>query len=178
MPRLILFVPLVLFLILGALLWKGLSLDPRELPSALLNKPFPDFNLTALRNPDQPVTKNDFAGKTVLVNVWATWCPSCRDEHAQLLAIAKEGMPIIGLNYKDERDKAITWLTQLGDPYQFNIFDQIGMLGLDLGVYGAPETYIVDAQGIVRHRHVGVVTPEVWTDMKAMIAKGWADAVQ
>ena len=173
MPRLLLFIPLVLFIILGGFLWKGLSIDPRELPSALLDKPFPEFSLPALQQPERILTNQDFIGQPVLVNVWATWCPSCRQEHEQLLAIAQAGgIPVIGLNYKDERVAAITWLQQLGNPYQFNIFDEDGMLGLDLGVYGAPETYLLDAQGIIRHRHVGVVTEQAWQELQG-IMKGW-----
>ena len=173
MSRLLLFIPLLLFFVLAAFLWKGLSIDPRELPSALLDKPFPEFSLSPLREPEQIVTTKDFIGQPVLVNVWATWCPSCRQEHEQLLAIARLGeIPIIGLNYKDERNLATQWLQQLGNPYQFNIFDGEGMLGLDLGVYGAPETYLLDAQGIIRYRHVGVLTEQAWQDLKVMI-KGW-----
>lgn len=176
MPRLLLFIPLALFFILGIFLWKGLSIDPRELPSALINKPFPEFQVPALRDANKTLTKADFIGQPVLVNVWATWCPSCRQEHNQLLRIADEAsVPVIGLNYKDDRNAALAWLEQLGDPYQFNIFDERGMLGLDLGVYGAPETYLLDAKGIIRYRHVGVVTQDVWVEFKAMIAKGWAD---
>jgi len=175
MPRLLLFIPLALFIVLGLFLWKGLSIDPRELPSALLNKPFPEFQLSALSDSSQTLTKADFNGQPVLVNVWATWCPSCRQEHDQLLAIAAEAkIPVIGLNYKDDRDAALNWLQQLGNPYKFNIYDEKGMLGLDLGVYGAPETYLLDAQGIVRHRHVGVVTAETWVEFKALLNKGWA----
>lgn len=176
MPRLLLFIPLALFIILGALLWKGLSIDPRELPSALLNKPFPAFKVSALRDENKLLTNADFIGQPVLVNVWATWCPSCRQEHEQLLAIAKEAnVPVIGLNYKDDRNAALAWLEQLGDPYQFNLYDEQGMLGLDLGVYGAPETYLLDAQGIIRFRHVGVMTADVWANFKVMIAKGWSN---
>lgn len=176
MPRLLLFIPLVLFIVLGAFLWKGLSLDPRELPSALLNKPFPTFKIAALRNPDITLTNANFIGHPALINVWATWCPSCKEEHAQLLAIAEETeIPIIGLNYKDDRDVALIWLKQLGNPYKFNIYDEKGMLGLDLGVYGAPETYLLDAQGIIRFRHVGVMTADVWSNFKRMLKKGWAN---
>lgn len=170
MPRLLLFIPLGLFLVLGIFLWRGLSLDPKELPSALIDKPFPEFKIVSLQQPDRIVTKADFAGKPVLVNVWATWCPACRQEHADLLAIAREGtLGIVGLNYKDDRAAAVKWLQDLGNPYIFNIFDEDGMLGLDLGVYGAPETYLVDAEGIVRYRHVGVMTEEVWTTMKNIL---------
>ncbi|MBT3811748.1 MAG: DsbE family thiol:disulfide interchange protein [Gammaproteobacteria bacterium] len=173
MPRVLLFVPLLLFMILAGFLWKGLSIDPRELPSALIDKPFPEFSLASLQQPDRILTKQDFLGQPVIVNVWATWCPSCRQEHEQLLVIDQTGeIPIIGLNYKDERDLALQWLQQLGNPYQFNIFDEQGMLGLDLGVYGAPETYLLDAQGIVRHRYVGVLTAQDWQELKLMI-KGW-----
>ena len=170
MPRLLLFIPLALCIVLGIFLWKGLSLDPKELPSALIGKPFPEFKMASLQQPDRILTKSDFAGKPFLVNVWATWCPSCRQEHADLLAIARQGgIGIVGLNYKDERMAAISWLEDLGNPYIFNIFDEYGMLGLDLGVYGAPETYLVDADGIIRLRHVGVITEEVWSTMKGIL---------
>lgn len=170
MPRLLLFIPLALFLVLGVFLWKGLSLDPKELPSALVGKPFPEFKMSSLQQSDKILTKADFSGKPVLVNVWATWCPSCRQEHADLIAIARQGsIGIVGLNYKDERTAAIKWLDDLGNPYIFNIFDENGMLGLDLGVYGAPETYLVDAEGIIRFRHVGVITKEAWSTIKGIL---------
>jgi len=176
MPRLLLFIPLLLFIILGIFLWKGLSIDPHELPSALIGKPFPEFNLTEVNNPEKTLTKADFVGEPVLVNVWATWCPSCRQEHEQLLRMASSGkIKIIGLNYKDDRVAAQNWLQQLGNPYVMTIYDYDGMLGLDLGVYGAPETYLLDTQGIVRYRQVGVMTEQVWGDIQTMIKKGWAD---
>ena len=174
MPRLLLFIPLLLFMVLGLFLLKGLSIDPRELPSALLNKPFPEFKVASLRDSKRMLTKADFGGRPLLINVWATWCPSCRQEHQQLLKIAMEtNTPIIGLNYKDQRDTALLWLQQLGDPYQFNIYDESGMLGLDLGVYGAPETYVLDAKGIIRYRHVGVVTPQAWLELQTYLNKVW-----
>lgn len=170
MPRLLLFIPLALFIALSFFLWKGLSIDPRELPSALIDQPFPEFQVVSLLQPERMLSKADFIGKPVLVNVWATWCPSCRQEHEQLLRMAQENkIAIIGLNYKDERAAATNWLQQLGNPYEFNIYDEAGMLGLDLGVYGAPETYLLDAQGIIRHRHVGVVTPQTWLELQAMM---------
>ena len=166
MPRALLFIPLALFVILGGFLWKGLSLDPSALPSALINQPFPPFKLTSLENPERTLTNADFAGKPVVINVWATWCPSCREEHPALLAIAKQNkLALIGINYKDERPAAQQWLNQLGNPYLFNIFDDQGTLGLDLGVYGAPETYLVDAKGIVVYRHVGEITEAAWKEM-------------
>lgn len=170
MSRLLLFIPLAVFILMGVLFWKGLSLDPKELPSALIGKPFPDFNIAALQQPDRILTRNDLPDKPLLVNVWATWCPSCRQEHQQLLKIAENGqVNIVGLNYKDDRDAAVAWLRQLGNPYLFNIFDEKGMLGLDLGVYGAPETYLVDAEGIVRFRHVGPVTEESWLTLQGQL---------
>jgi len=170
MPRVLLFIPLVLFITLSFFLWKGLSIDPRALPSALIDKPFPDFKVEALLQPERFLTKADIVGRPVLVNVWATWCPSCRQEHEQLLRMAQESkIKIIGLNYKDERQAATQWLQQLGNPYAFNIYDEAGMLGLDLGVYGAPETYLLDAQGVVRHRHIGVITEQTWLDIQLLI---------
>ncbi|MGR9045160.1 MAG: DsbE family thiol:disulfide interchange protein [Gammaproteobacteria bacterium] len=170
MRRLLLFIPLVLFIILGVFLWRGLSLDPRELPSALIGRPFPEFSLTSLRDPDVLLERSNFLGEPVLVNVWATWCPSCKQEHPELMKIAEERKIIlVGLNYKDDRQAALGWLKQYGNPYQFTIYDDEGMLGLDLGVYGAPETYLVDAEGVVRYRHVGVVTPEVWSQLQTQI---------
>jgi len=176
MPRLLLFIPLTLFAVLVLFLWKGLSIDPRELPSALIDKPFPTFKVEALLQPERQLSSADFIGKPVLVNVWATWCPSCRQEHEQLLRIAQENkIGIIGLNYKDDRAAATKWLSALGNPYRFNIYDKSGMLGLDLGVYGAPETYLLDAQGIIRFRHVGVVTEQTWVELQT-IMQSWEKA--
>lgn len=170
MARMWLFLPVLLFFILGGLLWKGLSIDPKILPSALINQAFPNFKLASLKTDTKMLTRADLLGKPVLVNVWATWCPSCRQEHAQLLKIANSNqIPIIGLNYKDEREVALKLLQQLGNPYQFNIYDHDGMLGLDLGVYGAPETYLLDKNGIIQYRHVGVLTAETWQQLQELI---------
>jgi cytochrome c biogenesis protein CcmG/thiol:disulfide interchange protein DsbE len=170
MTRWLLFLPLLLFIGLGVFLYRGLSIDPTALPSALINKPFPDFKISDLKQPEKMRTKADFLGKPVLINVWATWCPSCREEHQQLLKMAQEHkIAIIGLNYKDDGQLALQWLQALGDPYQFVIYDKSGMLGLDLGVYGAPETYLLDAKGIVKHRHVGVITEQDWQTLQGMI---------
>jgi len=160
--RLALFVPLGLFIALTVLLLKGLDRDPTELPSALIGEPFPAFILPQLQDPQRLLTTEDFAGQVVLVNVWATWCFACRIEHPMLNALAEQGVKIIGLNYKDQRTQALQWLEERGNPYLFNIVDQQGSLGFDLGVYGAPETYLVDAQGLIRHRRVGVVDQRVW----------------
>ncbi|WP_207063277.1 DsbE family thiol:disulfide interchange protein [Motiliproteus sp. SC1-56] len=175
--RLLLFVPLLIALLLGFFLWKGLYLDPKKLPSALIDKPFPEFALPALADAGQTLTVADVTGEVALVNVWATWCPACRVEHPQLVNIARrEGIPIYGINYKDDRAQAEIWLRQLGNPYVFNIFDKEGRLGLDLGVYGAPETYIIDAKGVIRYRHAGPVDMAIWKKMRALIEQIRAEA--
>jgi len=157
------FLPLGAFLVLVLLLVRGLSLDPTELPSARLGKSIPSFNLPVLDAPDMR-SSEDWRGKPALINVWATWCFSCRVEHPYLLQLAEQGVTIYGLNYKDEPLKASQWLVDLGNPYAETVVDQSGDFGLDLGVYGAPETYVIDAKGIIRHRHVGVVDEQVWLE--------------
>ena len=164
MNRLALFIPFALCLALGAFLFFSLGKDPLDLPSALVDEAFPEFALEELHEPDRQVSTEDFAGQVLLVNVWATWCFACRIEHPWLNSLAEEGVAIVGLNYKDHRKLAQDWLQERGDPYQFSIFDPRGVLGIDLGVYGAPETYLVDAQGIIRHRRVGVVDERVWNE--------------
>lgn len=159
--RLKLFTPLFLFAVLAIFLFRGLELDPKEMPSALIDQPLPEFTLPRLGG-DSLLSRNDITGRPSLVNVWATWCVSCRVEHPYLQVLADQGVPIYGLNYKDDDADALAWLAQLGDPYQFTIADREGTLGLDLGVYGAPETYLVDAGGVIRYRHVGVVDERVW----------------
>lgn len=162
--RLKLFLPLILFIVLAIFLVRGLSLDPKELPSALIDKPFPEFSLPALGSAET-LDKAAVSGKVALFNVWATWCVSCRVEHPYLTELARQGVAIYGINYKDEDAAALGWLDELGDPYIASIADHEGTLGLDLGVYGAPETYLVDAKGLVRYRHVGVVNERVWTSV-------------
>lgn len=159
--RLKLFLPLFLFALLALTLFRGLSLDPTEIPSALIDRPLPSFKLPALGS-DAVLTQADVAGEVALLNVWATWCVSCRVEHPYLQLLAEQGIPIYGLNYKDNDADALRWLEELGDPYRLTIADRDGTLGLDLGVYGAPETYIIDAAGVVRFRHVGVVDEGSW----------------
>lgn len=161
MARLKLFIPLGLFLVLGGFLLRGLELDPQALPSALIDKPFPEFQLPVLGS-SQRIDRSGVTGEVALFNVWATWCASCRIEHPYLQQLADAGVPIYGINYKDEDAPALRWLQELGDPYRLNIVDADGQLGLDLGVYGAPETYVVDREGIIRYRHVGVVDEQVW----------------
>ncbi len=167
-PRLKLFVPLGLFVLLAVLLFRGLSLDPQALPSALVDKPLPVFTLPRLAD-DTPLTTTEIVGQPMLLNVWATWCISCRVEHPYLQRLADDGVLIYGVNYKDDVPAARQWLAELGDPYEASIVDASGSLGLDLGVYGAPETYFVDAQGVIRYRHVGVIDERVWTSRLAPI---------
>ncbi|RVU30294.1 DsbE family thiol:disulfide interchange protein [Neptunomonas marina] len=172
MRRLILFIPLVVFMALGVLFYKGLQLDPSELESALLDKPFPAFSAPSLSDENQLVTEQDLKGKPALVNVWATWCPTCKQEHAQLNRIAREeGVIIYGINYKDDRSAAKEWLRRYSDPYVLNIFDADGALGVNLGVYGAPETYVIDANGVIRYKHVGAVDEKVWQTLKGVLAE-------
>ncbi len=165
MKRFLLFLPLLLFALMVLLFKAMLGHDPSALDLARKGQPFPAFSLTELRDENRMVTHGDLRGQPMLVNVWATWCPACRTEHPELLRIAaSEGIAVIGLNYKDDRKAAVAWLEKLGDPYRFTIFDPDGRLGLDLGVYGAPETYVVDADGVLLYRHVGVVDQQVWRE--------------
>jgi len=152
-------VPLAIFFILVAFLYRGLSLDPKRVPSPLVGKPMPEFSLPRLQDPAATLSDSDLKGKVSVLNIWATWCVSCRAEHEVLLQLANTGLvDIYGLNYKDERAKAQQWLRQLGDPYLANAFDADGRTGIDWGVYGAPETFIMDKQGMIRHKHIGPLT--------------------
>lgn len=155
-------IPLVLFLGFAALLFSRLGENPSELPSARIGKPFPAFSLPSLLD-DRPLTVADLQGKPLVLNVWASWCPSCAEEQPALMALSRTGLPIVGLNYKDAPEDARQWLANRGNPYAAIISDQKGSLGLDLGVYGAPETYLLDAQARVRFRYVGAFDGQVWT---------------
>ena len=161
MKRWFLFMPLVLFLLLAVLFFGGLFTDKEQLPSALLDEPVPTFKLKRL-DTQKLVTLSSLPKEVFLLNVWATWCIACRAEHGQLLHIAHSGVPVIGLNYKDNRQKAINFLEHLKNPYQFSIADPDGILGFDLGVYGAPETFVIDGSGVIRYRHVGMLTSDFW----------------
>ena len=166
MPRFIRYLaPLALFLALAGLLYKGLSLDPRKVPSPLIDKPAPAFSLKRLKQPQATLGTEDMKGKVSLFNVWATWCVACRSEHPVLMQLAESGkVAIYGLNYKDDRAEAKRWLLRYGDPYLANAFDADGRVGIDWGVYGTPETFIVDQQGVIRHKHIGPLTQEVVRD--------------
>ena len=163
MKRILLFLPLLVAIVVGVVLFAGIGKDPTKLDSALVGKQVPAFSLRDLITPESTLDESLFQGEVTLLNVWGTWCPSCRDEHDDLMWLAREKkIAIIGLNYKDSRDDALIWLDRLGDPYRTIIYDPKGTLGFDLGVYGAPETFVIDAAGVVRYRHVGVVNNEVW----------------
>lgn len=162
MSRLKLFLPLGILGLLLALFYVGLKLDPSAMPSVLVGKPVPDFRLSLVRDEQTYVNQDYFKDKVSLLNIWATWCYACRIEHPYFNKLADEGIHIVGVNYKDEREAAQKWLRDLHDPYVFSLYDQSGRLGLDLGVTGAPETYLVDKQGIIRYRHIGVVDTNVW----------------
>lgn len=163
MKRIKFFLPLLVFIVLGLFLLRGLKLDPNELPSALIDKPLPAFTLSTLEN-GQPVTGKQLLGKKALINVWATWCVTCRVEHPYLMQLSSEGVLLYGINYKDNPEDARRWLLEKGNPFQFSIMDTEGKLGIDLGVFGAPETYFIDSAGIIRHKHVGELNPRVWQD--------------
>lgn len=154
--------PLGVFVGLVALLAIGLGLNPRLVPSPLIGKATPDFELSSLTEPAQTLTEDDLKGQVSLLNVWATWCVACRAEHEFLMALAQQGVPIYGVNYKDERQPALRWLATLGDPYVASIYDPQGILALDLGVYGAPETFVLDRNGVVAYKHIGPLTLDVW----------------
>jgi len=164
------FLPLLIFCLLGLFLLKGIELDPDELPSPLIGNPTPSFTLPELSS-EKILTAEDLKGRVILLNVWATWCVSCKIEHPYLLKLAQEGIVIVGLNYKDDKQQALKWLETLGNPYAFNIIDMDGKLGLDLGVFGAPETYLIDKQGIIRHKHVGVINERVWETLGPVYQK-------
>lgn len=157
--------PLGIFVGLVALFAVGLYRDPKLVPSPLIGKPAPEFTLPTLKDPKKTFSRNDLLGKVSLVNVWATWCVSCRQEHGFLMQVAQQaGMQLIGFDYKDERPAAMQWLQSLGNPYATVLFDQSGRAGIDWGVYGTPETFVVDPKGIVRYKHIGPMTPDAWHD--------------
>jgi cytochrome c biogenesis protein CcmG/thiol:disulfide interchange protein DsbE len=155
-------IPLAVFAILLAFLFVGLSLNPREVPSPLVGKAAPAFQLAQLHKPDAAFSHKDMAGKVWLLNVWASWCVACREEHPVLVDLAKANVvPIVGLNYKDKPDEGRAWLKQFGDPYLLSVMDRDGRVGIDFGVYGVPETFLIDKQGVIRFKQIGPVTRDV-----------------
>ena len=166
MSRAQLFLPLLLFLLICGVGYVGFSLNDRhQLPSALLDKPFPEFDAVSLFDPERRVSKDDLLGRPTLVNVWATWCPTCKSEHDELLRIAAAtDVRLVGVNYKDDSAEARNWLAQYGNPYELVVVDADGALGVELGVYGAPETFLLDSAGQVIYKRVGDVNPRIWRD--------------
>ncbi len=153
--------PLAVFGVLVVFLWRGLSLNPREIPSPLIGKPAPQFALPHLGQAGTTIKRDDLLGKVWVLNVWASWCAPCREEHPVVVAFAKRSsVPVYGLNYKDQPTAANTWLAQLGNPYAATLVDADGKAGIDWGVYGVPETFVIDKAGIIRMKHIGVLTEE------------------
>jgi len=165
MKRWLMVLPLAAFLVMAVFLYRGLYLDPAELPSAMIGKPFPAFSLKTVQG-DKTLTQADLLGKPALVNVWATWCISCRVEHPVLNKLAEKGVLIYGINYKDDNAAALKWLEEFHNPYQLDIRDEDGNLGLNLGVC-APETFFIDTKGVIRDKYVGVIDEVVWREQLA-----------
>jgi len=177
MKRWHLVLPLVLFVLLAAFLWRGLALDPREVPSPLVDKPAPAFALARLDDASRTLRRDDMLGKVWMLNVWASWCEACRTEHPTLVNFAKSGtVPIVGLNYKDTRPEGLGWLARFGDPYAMSLFDEKGRVGIDFGVYGVPETFVIDKQGVVRFKLIGPLTPELIATKIQPLLKSLGDA--
>ncbi len=153
--------PLVLFALLVVLFIVGMQLDPRKVPSPLIDKPLPQFDLAQLHDADLTINNDSFSGEVVLVNVWASWCVSCRYEHPILMEYSRSGeVALYGMNYKDTRENALEWLKQYGDPYRTSAFDPLGRTGMDFGVYGVPETYVLDKEGVLRYKHIGPISQQ------------------
>ena len=151
-----------IFVALLMLLAVGLGLDPRLVPSPLINKPAPAFTLPLLADPDKTFSSQEPLGKVWVFNVWASWCAGCRDEHPLLVEFGKSGLvPLYGLDYKDQREDGLKWLARYGNPYHASFFDADGRVGIDYGVYGVPETYVIDKRGVIRFKQIGPVTPEI-----------------
>ncbi len=169
--------PLFFFVILIVFLGIGLHLKPAEVPSPLIGKPVPEFKLTRLQEPDKLISTQDLSGQVWLLNVWASWCTACREEHAALLAFSRSAsVLIIGLDYKDKRQDAIAWLNRLGNPYFISAFDEEGRVGIDFGVYGVPETFVIDKRGMIRLKLIGPVTQTVIAEKLLPLLKELNDA--
>jgi cytochrome c biogenesis protein CcmG/thiol:disulfide interchange protein DsbE len=153
--------PLAVFVLMAGLLWRGLYLKPKEVPSPLIDKAAPSFSLAMLDDPLRQLSTTDMAGQVWVLNVWASWCVSCRAEHEVISALAgKNLVTVVGLNYKDDPADATRWLQQFGNPYATSVIDRDGRVGIDWGVYGVPETFVIDADGTIKYKHIGPVTHE------------------
>ena len=166
MSKVIRFIPAAVFVVIAVFLFVSLGKDPQELPSALVGKPMPEFELLVLQadgnSEPQTLSKAELVGEPFLLNIWATWCQTCLVEHPYLYELSQQGVKILGVNYKDDANKARNWLKKYKNPYAITVVDDKGRLGFDLGVTGAPETFLVDASGQIVYRHVGVVNQNVW----------------
>lgn len=157
--------PLVGFIVLVGFLAVGLTLKPSEVPSPFIDKPAPSFTLPELASPEQTFSPEAMKGKVWLLNVWASWCYACLEEHSVIMDLAKtHAVPIIGLNYKDVRKEALAWLERNGDAYTLSVSDTQGQVGIDFGVYGVPETFVIDKAGVIRYKHIGAITPSAARD--------------
>ena len=169
MNKIIDIAPLIIFVALIQVLLTFLSEKEDQLESVLIDSTFPEFSIASLKDPKENLSKKDISELPALINVWATWCIACRIEHPFLMDLKKNSvLKIYGLNYKDEREKALDLLKRDGDPYEFSIYDFDGRLAIDLGVYGAPETFFIDENGVIRERHVGVIDKKVWEEKFAI----------
>ena len=155
-------VPLAIFLVIGGFFFAGLDRNPNDVPSPLVGKPVPTFSLPSVTDPDAVVSSDTLKGRVALVNVWGTWCVECRHEHGFLVELARAGMPIYGLNVKDDRGAAIEWLAKLGNPYAGSGYDPEGKAAIDWGVTGAPETFLIGSDGTILHKHISPLTPRIW----------------
>ncbi len=154
-------IPLVFFVLMAGLLGFGLSLDPKKVPSPLIDKSAPAFSLAMLDDPSRKLSTADMLGQVWVLNVWASWCVSCRAEHAVITELANRNLvTVVGLNYKDAPDDAERWLEQFGNPYATSVIDRDGRVGIDWGVYGVPETFVIGADGVIKFKHIGPVTME------------------
>lgn len=154
--------PLAIFVVMVGFLAVGLTLNPREVPSPLVGKAAPDFSLPQLHESDKVFSPKDLAGKVWLLNFWASWCNGCKDEHPVLMQVAKSGeVPIYGVDYKDTREEALTWLRRWGNPYPLVAVDEAGRVGINYGVYGVPETYVIDKAGKIRYKQIGPVDQDI-----------------
>jgi cytochrome c biogenesis protein CcmG/thiol:disulfide interchange protein DsbE len=168
----LLFIPLALFIALVGFLFIGLRRDPHEIPSPLINKPAPAFQLPQLHEPTKTFSAQEMRGKVWLLNFWGTWCIACREEHPMLVEYAKSGvLPIYGVDYKDERAAGLRWLEEFGNPYALTAFDSDGRVSIDYGVYGAPESYLIDRNGVIRFKQIGPITEDVWQRQILPLAK-------
>jgi cytochrome c biogenesis protein CcmG, thiol:disulfide interchange protein DsbE len=156
-------IPLLIFIVLFLFLWRGLYLDPRHLPSTFINKPAPNFSLPELNNSQQSFTKQNLLGHVSLLHVWASWCATCQEEQPFLMDLARiQSVPIYAIDYKDEQNAARQWLYERGNPYRLVGFDMDGKVGINWGVYGTPETFVIDKNGVIRYKVIGALTPNIW----------------